>query len=110
MSLVINKLQVQHNSQQVLFTDGPDRKVHVLNLETLKKQSEILDLDGEQIRCAIAVGDSVSLGAEKHVFVGCTNGLLLRLDPVNYFITMRIKLKKHIFCLLQIDEETVLCG
>jgi hypothetical protein len=23
---------------------------------------------------------------------------------------MRIKLKKHIFCLLQIDEDTVLCG
>jgi hypothetical protein len=23
---------------------------------------------------------------------------------------MRVKLKKHIFCLLQIDEETILCG
>jgi hypothetical protein len=84
----------------VLFTDGPEKKVHVLNLETLKKQFEIADLDGEQIRCAISVSDAASNGSEKHVFAGCTNGLLLRLDPVNYFITMRIKLKKHIFCLL----------
>ena len=74
--------------------------MHVLNLETLKKQSEIADLDGEQIRCTLAVSDAANFGNEKHVFAGCTNGLLLRLDPVNYFITMRIKLKKHIFCLL----------
>lgn len=93
-----------------MFADGPDRKVHVLKLETLKKQTEIIDLDGEQIRCAIEVSDKASYGTEKHILVGCTNGLLLRLDPVNYFITMRVKLKKHIFCLLQIDDETVLCG
>lgn len=47
MSLVINKLNVQNNRQQIMFADGPDRKVHVLNLETLKKQTEIIDLDGE---------------------------------------------------------------
>ena len=34
----------------------------------------------------------------------------MRLDPVNYFTTLQIKLKKHIFCLLQIDNDTILCG
>jgi len=47
---------------------------------------------------------------EKHIFVGCTNGHLIRLDPVNYFVTLRVKLRKHIFCILQIDEDTLLCG
>lgn len=47
---------------------------------------------------------------ESHIFVGCTNGVLLRLDPVNYFITMKVKLRKHIFCLLQLDDDTILCG
>jgi hypothetical protein len=42
--------------------------------------------------------------------IGCTNGLLLWLDPVNHFITRKVKLKKHIFCMLQLDEHTVLCG
>ena len=76
----------------------------------MKKQSSIQPLKNEQIRCAISVGDKQSDGFEKHIFVGCTNGHLLRLDPVNYFTTMSVKLKKHIFCLLQIDENTILCG
>ena len=32
------------------------------------------------------------------------------MDPVNYFVTLKVKLKKHIFCLLQIDDNTLLCG
>jgi len=90
--------------------DGPDRKVCVLDQETLKAVSEIPDLQGEQIRCAITTTCKNGLTTEQHIFIGCTNGLLLRLDPVNFFITMKVKLKKHIFCLLQIDEDTVLCG
>ena len=72
--------------------------------------SEIPELQGEQIRCAITTQVKNGLNQEQHIFIGCTNGILLRLDPVNFFITMKVKLKKHIFCLLQIDEETVLCG
>ena len=58
------------------------------------------DLEGEQIRCAISVTSKSGLVSETHIFVGCTNGVLLRLDPVNFFITMKVKLSKHIFCLL----------
>ena len=64
----------------------------------------------ETIRCAISVGDFQPQNVEKHIFVGCTNGHLLRLDPVNYFVTLKVKLRKHIFCLLQIDADTILCG
>ena len=64
----------------------------------------------ETIRCALSVGDYLPQQVEKHIFVGCTNGHLLRLDPVNYFVTLKIKLKKHIFCMLQIDENAILCG
>ena len=110
ISLVIAKLNVQNGKQQLLFVDGPDSQVDVLDLYSLKKQSSIQPLQNEQIRCAISVGDKESDGFEKHIFVGCTNGHLLRLDPVNYFTTMQIKLKKHIFRLLQIDENTILCG
>lgn len=67
---------------------------------------EIPELDGEQIRCAITVINSY----EQHIFVGCTNGVLFRLDPVNFQVTLKVKLHKNIFCLLQIDEDTVLCG
>jgi hypothetical protein len=84
--------------------------VDILDLESLKKQSEVKLLENEQIRCAISVGDRYNQESEKHIFVGCTNGHLLRLDPVNYFTTLQIKLKKHIFCLLQIDNDTILCG
>lgn len=62
------------------------------------------------MRCALAVEDQKSGGKAKHILVGCTGGLLLRLDPVNFFVTLRIQLHKHIFCLLQLDSETVLCG
>ena len=68
------------------------------------------DLEGEQIRCAISVTSKSGLVSETHIFVGCTNGVLLRLDPVNFFITMKVKLSKHIFCLLQLDVDTILCG
>lgn len=68
------------------------------------------ELDNEQIRCAISVTTKRGLVTESHIFVGCTNGVLLRLDPVNFFITMKLKLSKHIFCLLQLDEDTILCG
>ena len=90
--------------------DGPDKIVEVLDLYSLKKQSQIQPFNSEQIRCAISVGDKASDGFEKHIFVGCTNGHLIRMDPVNYFTTLRIKLRKHIFCMLQIDEDTILCG
>ena len=29
---------------------------------------------------------------------------------MSYFITLKIKLSKHIFCMLQLDDETLLCG
>ena len=64
----------------------------------------------ETIRCAVSVGDFLQEQVERHIFIGCTNGNLLRLDPVNYFVTMQIKLKKHIFCMLQIDDNSLLCG
>lgn len=62
------------------------------------------------MRCAIVVNEKRGHSTQQHIFVGCTNGLLLKLDPVNFLITMRVKLKKHIFCMLQLDDETVLCG
>jgi len=37
MSLVINKMKLDQSSQQLLLVDGPDRKVNVLNIETLKE-------------------------------------------------------------------------
>lgn len=110
MSLVLTKLNIQESRQRLILADGPDRRVCVLDQETLKMVNEIPDLANEQIRCAITTTCKTGLTTEQHIFIGCTNGLLLRLDPVNFFITMKVKLKKHIFCLLQIDEETVLCG
>lgn len=110
MSLVLTKLTLVESHQKLLLADGPDRKVVVLDQDTLKVINEITDLDGEQIRCAISVIEKRGNTTEQHIFVGCTNGILLRLDPINFFITMRIKLKKHIFCLLQLDEDTILCG
>lgn len=98
MSLVLTKLNLTESRQKLVLADGPDRKVCVLDQETLKQISEIPELDGEQIRCAITINGKNS--TEQHIFVGCTNGVLLRLDPVNFFITMRVKLRKHIFCLL----------
>ena len=32
------------------------------------------------------------------------------MDPVNYFVTLKVKLRKHIFCMLQVGEDTLLCG
>jgi hypothetical protein len=110
MSLVLTKLSLPESRQRLVLVDGQDRKVSVLDQETLKMVSEIPELQGEQIRCAITTQVKNGLNQEQHIFIGCTNGILLRLDPVNFFITMKVKLKKHIFCLLQIDEETVLCG
>jgi hypothetical protein len=34
----------------------------------------------------------------------------MRLDPVNFFTTLKIKLKNHIYCMLQVDEDAILCG
>lgn len=82
----------------------------MLDLESLKVHAAVNLPDGEELRCSITVGDKQSDYEQKHIFVGCTNGHLLRLDPVNYFTTMRVKLHKHIFCLLQLDEDTILCG
>ena len=84
--------------------------VEVLDLHSLSKHSQIEPMKGEQIRCALTVDAKESEGREKHIFLGCTNGYLIRLDPVNYFTTMRVKLQKHIFCMLQLDEDTILCG
>lgn len=71
----------------------------------MKKLSSIQPHSNEQMRCALLVESS-----EQHIFVGCTNGYLLRLDPINYFTTLEVKLQNHIFCMLQLDEETLLCG
>ena len=57
VSLVITKLNVQNGKQQLLFVDGPDSQVEVLDLYSLKKQTSIRPLMDEQIRCAISVGD-----------------------------------------------------
>jgi hypothetical protein len=86
--------------------DGPDRKVLVLDQETLKQVSEIVALGGEQIRCAIAVKTKT----QSHIFLGCTNGVLIRLDSSTFSVTMCVRLRKHIFCLLQVDEDSILCG
>jgi hypothetical protein len=91
-----------------LLVDGAERKVCVLDIETLKVVGEVAELEGETIRCAVSVCDNEK--QEHHVFVGCTSGLLLRVDPVSFFVTMRIKLNKHIFCMLQMDDDTLLCG
>jgi hypothetical protein len=37
MSLVIAKINVQNGRHQLLFTDGPNRTVDILDLESLKK-------------------------------------------------------------------------
>jgi hypothetical protein len=34
----------------------------------------------------------------------------MRLDPVNFFTTLKVKLRNHIYCMLQIDVDTILCG
>ena len=98
MSLVLTKLNIQDSRQRLILVDGADRKVSILDQETLKAVQEIPDLDGEQIRCAITTTSMTT--QEQHIFIGCTNGLLLRLDPVNFFVTMRVKLHKHVFCML----------
>ena len=53
MSLVLTKLNLQETRQRMILADGPDRKVCVLDQETLKSVTEIPDLANEQIRCAI---------------------------------------------------------
>lgn len=47
---------------------------------------------------------------KKHIFVGQTNGHLMKLDPEKYYIMMRVKLKHHIYCMLQLDNNSILCG
>jgi hypothetical protein len=39
ISLVITKLHVQNGKQQLLFVDGPDKIIEVLDLFSLKKQA-----------------------------------------------------------------------
>ena len=41
VSLVITKLNVQNGKQQLLFVDGPDHNIEVLDLYSLKKQNSI---------------------------------------------------------------------
>lgn len=55
LSLVLARLHLPQQAQKRVLVDGPDRKVLVLDQETLKQVSEIPALDGEQIRCAITV-------------------------------------------------------
>ena len=47
MSLVLTKLTLVESNQKLLLADGPDRKVVVLDQDTLKIINEITDLDGE---------------------------------------------------------------
>jgi hypothetical protein len=47
MSLVICKINVENGLSQLLFTCGPNKLVEILDLENLKKQSEIKILEGE---------------------------------------------------------------
>ena len=94
----------------MLFVDGPHKQIEVLNLDTLTRNGSITPVGDEQLRCALSVGDKSKETSEKHIFVGCTNGHLMRLDPVNFFTTMRVKLKYHIYCMLQLDENSILCG
>lgn len=94
----------------MLFVDGPDRNIDILDLYSLRRQNSVKPVDKESIRCAITVQDRVGESTERHIFVGCTNGWLIRLDPVNYFTTLKVKLNNHIFCMLQIDENSILCG
>ena len=80
--------------------DGPDKMIDVVDMYSLKKQNSIEPAKNETIRCALSVGYSTNNNANRHIFVGCTNGFLMRLDPVNYFVTLKVKLRKHIFCML----------
>jgi hypothetical protein len=83
------------NSNTVVI-DFPDNKVGLIDRESMNLASTIEELSCEQIRCAILFNSE----NEKHVLFGCTNGLLLRIDPSSWQVTLRIKLKKHIFCML----------
>jgi hypothetical protein len=74
--------------------------IDVVDMYSLKKQNTIEPIKNENISCAISVGISSNNNANRHIFVGCTNGFLVRLDPVNYFQTLKVKLRKHIFCML----------
>ena len=56
-SLAIMKLNVQNGRNQLLFCDGPDKQIDVLDLYSLKKQTQIEPMREETIRCAISVGD-----------------------------------------------------
>lgn len=57
VSLTIMKLNVQNGRQQLLFCDGPDKQIDVLDLYSLRKQSQIVPMKEETMRCAISVGD-----------------------------------------------------
>ena len=51
------KLNVQNGRQQLLFCDGPDKQIDVLDLYSLRKQNQIVPMKEETMRCAISVGD-----------------------------------------------------
>ena len=65
MSLTLTKLSVQNGRHQTLFVDAPDKQVHVLDLESLKKHAAVTLPDGEELRCSITVGDKQSDYEEK---------------------------------------------
>ena len=110
IALTITKINVDNGRNQLLFVDGPNKQIDVLDMYSLKRQSCIEPMKDEQIRCALSVGQMSENTANRHIFVGCTNGHLMRLDPVNYFTTLKVKLRKHIFCMLQVDDNAILCG
>ena len=41
MSLVLVKIDVQNGQRQLLFVDGPDKSIEVLDMESLGKQGSI---------------------------------------------------------------------
>ena len=83
-SLTINKIDVENGKDQLLFVDGPDKQIDVVDMYSLKRQNSIEPMKSESIRCAISVGQTSNNNANRHIFVGCTNGYLMRLDPVNF--------------------------
>lgn len=85
------------NGQDLLLVDT-DHGVSVVDAVSLK----LLSVVGikESMRCAVQTADSV--------WIGCTNGLLIKTD-LQFEVVMLVKLKKHIFSILVVDD-CLLCG
>ena len=57
MCLSLTKVFFQHSERTLVIADGPEGKTPVLDMETLKPTGFIEGLDGEQVRCCLAIND-----------------------------------------------------